>query len=829
MRQRTLLLLAILLAGMAVLVLLLAPQSESEQQYSGDNCVGCHGNRYTQRVVITEAQVPDTIAMGEEDTVDITVLNDCRNQGNVFTGQYSSLNQGTDLWLGSQNGLVMDKRGGDPASIGHINSQQEASSDWTITGTYDYAVEELNVDGVLEPDEELTITAKISNSGGGSETLELHIEGRNSHENEVQITDDSYSITVTAANIDATVAFFIDGDRQEGKGISLGPGEEEDVVFSWTAVSGEHDFVVRLEGLPAGESDTGNNELEEQIFVGGWAELFVQAMELVSEDPVRGQLVELRTLVANSGEKDASLDYVVEIESLEVANGSFSVDADSTRIHNFFWDSSGYGAGDHQLTIILDPEDLVKEYNEDNNTLSLQVSLKEPPSKPDAAVMSILLSSDEVFQLEEFYFLAQVQNLGDGWLNTTLRVLVDEGETFDPNAALEAYQEQIMLEPLGTRELNHSLALQPGNWQIAVNLSESDVEEGTLDNNQRLLTQQVKELPLLRVQGLELPDRERFLVNDPILLKGVIENQGDYDAVVGYRFLVDSNTLLEESVTVPAGENVTLDFVWTPEEVRGYTVTFIIHTLSPARLGVDRGSVVVDIQKIVLPSLEFPQLRFAPLSPVKDEKVYFTASLNYPDQVTVLVELIADGTVVDSQEAEFFGNYTVLLVWELPKKGEREIKVKVSSLVLVEPLFRELLLEVAEANPDQDSTVTVVEESDGWTLSPAAKDFTAAFFLGFGIFGGFFLLWVVAGNNAPWNPDGLRRLWARKTRTGDRTLPPQPATMSLPLPPLPPPKPHHLHPVPSLSRVQPPAGGEAAVSKKGVEDDDDPFIMPEMD
>jgi len=67
--------------ALIVPILCMSESMDSEQDHSGDNCRGCHGNRFTQRAVITDVVTPSTIKMGVNATVEITVMDDCRNQG----------------------------------------------------------------------------------------------------------------------------------------------------------------------------------------------------------------------------------------------------------------------------------------------------------------------------------------------------------------------------------------------------------------------------------------------------------------------------------------------------------------------------------------------------------------------------------------------------------------------------------------------------------------------------------------------------------------------------------------------------------------------------
>ena len=686
-----------ILLALGVAFLLTTNLSGSEQQHSGDNCRGCHGNRYTQRVVITDTTVPTTIGMGKNATVEITVMDDCRHQGSVFTGRYSELDEGTNLWLDSENDLVTDNRNGNPATIPYIESQEEKTASWTISGGYDYAAGELVVEGVRVAGEELTFTATVRNSGAGNEKLTIHIEGHNSHENELQITDDEYDIVVENTTVNATVSFLVDDVVINTTKITLGAGEKIRLKANWTAKYGDHEISVEVVGEPDGETDDTNNRITEDITITGKPELFVDLMELLSGDPVVGQLVELRALVKNGGEEDAKTGYAFKLGDEYLRNGTVTLEAGDNAILSFTWNSTGYDARDHTIMLILDEENEIPEYDESNNTHSLVVTLLAPPEKPDAAVVKLESNPQLIFENEEFFIVALVQNIGGAWLNITAVILVDD---------TQLHTTALTLEPLESRELNVSARLPAGTHGITLELSDGDVEEESLENNVKTDSVAIISLPELFVLGVYTFDFEELFEGYLLALSGKIVNSGDCDVIISYAFLVDNVSMETGTAQITASTTLTLPFNWTAEGIGTHTISLEIEGLSPTNITSDESSLSLEVLSEILPELTIKTLLIAPASPSEGDTVYITVSVEFDGTIDITVNVFVDGDLLTMKRVEFSEGKTILFQWDQATAGDHELNVELTPSDGGTPVEKSLEFRVKEKDDGEGGEVS---------------------------------------------------------------------------------------------------------------------------
>ena len=207
------------------------------------------------------------------------------------------------------------------------------------------------------------------------------------------------SLTATIRNVGTvnasafTFGFFA-GDPEDG-GLPIGQvevpilaaDEEVAVDFDWDDVTIRGQqllFAVADVGGVIGEFDEGDNAAFKSIKVIGLPDLFSSSAQIRLDPPFArsGEVIAVEASLTNVGEQDADA-FTVEIRLDDAQAGpvlgsqsvsglapgesfSFSVD----------WDTAGV-EGEHELLLVLDVADLVREQSEGNNVIRFPLALQD--------------------------------------------------------------------------------------------------------------------------------------------------------------------------------------------------------------------------------------------------------------------------------------------------------------------------------------------------------------------------------------------------------------------------------------------------------------------
>ncbi len=273
-----------------------------------------------------------------------------------------------------------------------------------ILDTADITVSYITVDRTNYP-VSATISARIGNGGAVS-----HVAG-------VDIT-------------------FYDGDPNQGgtligtantAGI-LDAGEYEDISVTWNnPSSGTHTiFAIADKDNEFNECREGNNAATTEIFIGETPPVYYPDLSIsqtdvtiIPPDSIEGQPARITAIIHNIGALGAS-DVVISFYDGDPQTGGTligsltksQIDAGATALAEMKWDTFGQ-SGRNYLHVIVDPQNLIEESNENNNSTLISIDVT-PPSKPDLAVTSsdITFSSLNPNEGEPLTINATIHNLG---------------------------------------------------------------------------------------------------------------------------------------------------------------------------------------------------------------------------------------------------------------------------------------------------------------------------------------------------------------------------------------------------------------------------------
>jgi len=169
----------------------------------------------------------------------------------------------------------------------------------------------------------------------------------------------------------------------------LGSGQSSKFTARWNAsawfndediASGNHTIRVRVMPLP-NESNVENNEMSRTICVKP-ARIDIQVKNLFvdKETLLDGDVVNITAVITNNGYEDVSELKIMFIDEENERKECFS----ETTIHNLKAGSSAtiptvWNAtyGNHTITVIADPDDVIPELNETNNQRNIQVYVRK--------------------------------------------------------------------------------------------------------------------------------------------------------------------------------------------------------------------------------------------------------------------------------------------------------------------------------------------------------------------------------------------------------------------------------------------------------------------
>jgi uncharacterized repeat protein (TIGR01451 family) len=230
------------------------------------------------------------------------------------------------------------------------------------------------------------------------------------------------------------VAFY-DGDPAQG-GVLIGTanttktlqsGEYEDVLIVWdNPASGNHTiFAVADKDNRFNECREGNNTASAAVTIGTEPpvykpDLWVAQTDLsiVPSDPIEGQIADIWAVIHNNGNSDA---YNVEVQFHDGAPETGTLigttvipfmQSGGTSYIQMAWNTFGQ-SGRNYIHVTADPQNLIAESNENNNSTLKTVDVI-PPSKPDLAIASadMAFSSQNPIEGDPLAITAAIHNLG---------------------------------------------------------------------------------------------------------------------------------------------------------------------------------------------------------------------------------------------------------------------------------------------------------------------------------------------------------------------------------------------------------------------------------
>ncbi|MBI5096539.1 MAG: VCBS repeat-containing protein, partial [Nitrospirae bacterium] len=209
----------------------------------------------------------------------------------------------------------------------------------------------------------------------------------------------------------------------------LGVGDYEDVSITWTNPSaGNHTVYIVADNTNKFNECRENNNITSASLNIGISQpqiLYTPDLEISPADitiippVIEGQSPVITAIVHNTGNLGAS-DAVISFYDGDPQSGGLLigsvtksfVDAGATALAEVTWDTMGQ-SGRNYLHVVVDPQGLIPESNENNNSALIPVDVT-PPAKPDLAITGsdIAFSSLNPAEGRLLTLTAMIRNLG---------------------------------------------------------------------------------------------------------------------------------------------------------------------------------------------------------------------------------------------------------------------------------------------------------------------------------------------------------------------------------------------------------------------------------
>ena len=231
------------------------------------------------------------------------------------------------------------------------------------------------------------------------------------------------------------------------------------------------------------------------------------SIELTPSTPREGDLVSIAVTVQNAGEQEASNISVIMYEEATIIESQkiSSIPGNSQAVASFTYDTSGK-PGSHEITVVIDPDNLILEQHEDNNQASRTFGVQNADLWLTERYISP--NGDGVKESTQFFFRLDIPQ--------TVRVVVvnDDGETvriFDDDQFENTIGGNITWDGFDTR----GMVVKDGQYRIQILDSAGNVLKGMLvivDNNRSPLTEALGTRYLVENRFLEIPDSDDYEV-----------------------------------------------------------------------------------------------------------------------------------------------------------------------------------------------------------------------------------------------------------------------------------------------------------------------------
>ncbi|KYK20169.1 hypothetical protein AYK24_04015 [Thermoplasmatales archaeon SG8-52-4] len=324
-----------------------------------------------------------------------------------------------------------------------------------------------------------------------------HVTIKHPVDNMYTLIQDSINISVLtdAKAKEVNALIYLESNESVNSSINLIDIEEQ-INWSYKNFKFEKDgnWIVRVNSI----DDAGYlpPAVEHSILVGN-PDFEIINMSILSESEPSNEIYKFTTIFVSANiishkatVEDVDVSFFVQDKiSNEVKySEELTITLIKDKIINISFEWYANISGKYNVKIVIDPQDEIKESNEDNNEKKKEITVYD---WPDLSVNDIILPSETIMEFEQVKIEVIVENKGLGEaFNFGIKLFIEE---YSEGSGImkflnEKDNETINLEPGKTKTVNmYWNSAKAGKWLVGVNiLVEGGQRDSNLLNNQKL-------------------------------------------------------------------------------------------------------------------------------------------------------------------------------------------------------------------------------------------------------------------------------------------------------------------------------------------------------
>ncbi|MFZ3136431.1 MAG: CARDB domain-containing protein [Thermodesulfovibrionales bacterium] len=492
-----------------------------------------------------------------------------------------------------------------------------------------------------------------------------------------------------ASQISAVDVAFFKGDPQAG-GVLIGtvqtsktinPGEFQDVSITWNNPSSGQQtiYVVADKDHKLHECRTNNNTdsatfnflvIQPPPTPQKLPDLEITASDIaiVSANSTEGQPAVISAIIHNIGELGAQNVNISFYDGDPQSGGTLIssvtksfIDSGATALAEMPWNTFGQ-SGRNYIHVIVDPQNLIQESNENNNSTLIPIDVS-PPSKPDLAITSsdITFSSLNPKEGDPLTLNASIHNFGTD--TSDIEVYLYDGNPLSGGILFSQKTIQQIITFGGTFALSFSLDTigQTGNHSFYITVDPNNLIDETNETNNSAWNSII-----IGSSNLSLSvstDKALYTADEDVQIAVSIGNliNSDRSGILVVKIIDLNNNVVSiitnnEALTLSPDENKPLNYTWNTGQTLSGNYRVYSHFVENGNI-IARADTPITINPLIT---IFSKVTTDKISYFPNETVTLTSTIQSASTNYIFENLSAKITIANNQGTVLYTETNVI-------------------------------------------------------------------------------------------------------------------------------------------------------------------------